>query len=237
MATNFLSTAANPILPPLSPSPPSPSSSSSASSLFAYGYPIKCNFKRQTILCKSVNRLPAAALHGPVVTKRTLSLSFLTSFVLSFTGKGSSDANAAILEADDDEELMEKVKKDRKKRLERQGVINSSKKEKEYLQDVVYNLSKVGQAIENNDLTTASSVLGGSTNTEWVQKANVALNKLSSSPEEKDAVDIFNSSLATLISSVSKNDVESSKLAFVSSASAFEKWTTMTGLFEQLKGL
>ncbi|KAI9071175.1 hypothetical protein K1719_046855 [Acacia pycnantha] len=68
--------------------------------------------------------------------------------------------------------------------------------------------------------------------------------QLSSNPEEKDAVDIFNSSLATLISSgglhrlhVSKNDVESSKLAFVSSASAFEKWTTMTGLFEQLKGL
>jgi len=44
-------------------------------------------------------------------------------------GKGCSDANAAILEADDDEELLEKVKKDRKKRLERQGVISSSNKE------------------------------------------------------------------------------------------------------------
>ncbi|XP_054820288.1 thylakoid lumenal 16.5 kDa protein, chloroplastic-like [Prosopis cineraria] len=230
MATNFLPTAANPIL-----SPSSPSSSSSPSSLLAYGYPLKCNFKRQTILCKSVN-LPAV-LHRPVVTKRILSLSFLTNFVLSLAGKGSSDANAAILEADDDEELLEKVKRDRKKRLERQGVISSSTKEKEYLQDLVYNLSKVGQAIENNDLATAGSVLGGSTNTDWVQKANVAFNKLSSSPEEKDEVDIFNSSLASLISSVAKNDVESSKLAFVSSASAFEKWTSMTGLFAQLKGL
>ena len=36
---------------------------------------------------------------------------------------------------------------------------------------------------------------------------------------------------------VSKNDVETSKLAFVSSATAFEEWTTMTGLVEQLKGL
>ncbi|PKA63195.1 Thylakoid lumenal 16.5 kDa protein, chloroplastic [Apostasia shenzhenica] len=36
---------------------------------------------------------------------------------------------AAILEADDDEELLERVKKDRKKRLQRQGVVSSSSAE------------------------------------------------------------------------------------------------------------
>ncbi|KAJ6731917.1 THYLAKOID LUMENAL 16.5 KDA PROTEIN CHLOROPLASTIC [Salix purpurea] len=122
-----------------------------------------------------------------------------------------SSANAAILEADDDEELMEKVKKDRKKRLERQGVISSANKEKGYLQDIVYKLSKVGQFIDNNDLSAASSVLGGSTDTDWVKKANIAFTKLSSSPEEKTQVDTFNSSLASLISSVTSNDIESSK--------------------------
>ncbi|PPR89021.1 hypothetical protein GOBAR_AA31662 [Gossypium barbadense] len=152
-------------------------------------------------------------------------------------GNGCSNAIAAILEADDDEELLEKVKKDRKKRLERQGVISSSGQEKGYLQDVVYKLSEIGQAIDNNDLSTASSVLGGSTDTEWVKNANVAFNKLSSSPEEKTQVETFNSSLASLISSVTKNDVESSKVAFVTSATAFEKWTTLTGLVGQLKGL
>ena len=75
-----------------------------------------------------MNHLQEAISH-PVVTKRTLSLSFLTSFVLPFAGSGSLDVHAAILEADDDEELLEKVKRDRKRRLERQGVINSSKKE------------------------------------------------------------------------------------------------------------
>lgn len=45
-------------------------------------------------------------------------------------GKGEPHAEAAPLEAEDDLELLEKVKKDRKKRLERQGVINSSTKEK-----------------------------------------------------------------------------------------------------------
>ena len=57
---------------------------------------------------------------------------YFSAFVLSLPGKGlfsDSNANAAILEADDDEELLEKVKKDRKKRIQRQEVINSSKKE------------------------------------------------------------------------------------------------------------
>ncbi|XP_061350800.1 thylakoid lumenal 16.5 kDa protein, chloroplastic isoform X1 [Gastrolobium bilobum] len=230
MATNFLSTA-NPFC--------LPSSSSFSPSLSlatpAYVYqPMKCSVKRQLTLCKAVNE---AELCPPSLTKRGISISIVTSFVLSFAGKGCLDANAAILEAEDDEELMEKVKKDRKKRLERQGVINSSTKETEYLQDLVYKLSEVGQAIENNDLPTAGSVFGKGTDTDWVQKANIALNKLSSSPEEKTEVDIFNSSLASLVSSVSRNDVESSKLAFVSSASAFEKWTSLTGLVVQLKGL
>jgi len=49
--------------------------------------------------------------------------------VLSLSGKGLFDAKAAIVEADDDVELLEKVKKDRKKRLEKQRVISSSTKE------------------------------------------------------------------------------------------------------------
>ena len=47
-----------------------------------------------------------------------------------------------------------------------------------YLQDIVYKLSKVGQFIDNNDLSAASSVLGGSTDTDWVKKANIAFTKV-----------------------------------------------------------
>ncbi|XP_020225851.1 thylakoid lumenal 16.5 kDa protein, chloroplastic [Cajanus cajan] len=210
---------------------PSSSSSLSLATRTDVYHPIKCSVKKQLTLSKAVNE---PAIHPPILTKRGLSISFVTTFVLSLTGE---DANAAILEADDDEELLEKVKRDRKKRIERQGVISSSTKETAYLQDLVYKLSEVGKAIENNDLPTAASVFGSGTDTDWVQKANIALNKLSASPEEKTEVDTFNSSLASLISSVIGNDVESSKLAFVSSASAFEKWTSLTGLIVQLKGL
>ena len=48
----------------------------------------------------------------------------------------------------------------------------------EYLQDLVYKLSKIGLAIDNNDLSTAGLVLGGSTDTDWVKNANKAFNKV-----------------------------------------------------------
>ncbi|XP_011017782.1 PREDICTED: thylakoid lumenal 16.5 kDa protein, chloroplastic-like [Populus euphratica] len=235
MATTFLSTAK----PFLSSSTPTSLSSLTNRTLLFSCPQQKCNPRRPLTSCKALSdgSHPGPAASPIIITKRSLSICFLTSFVFSLASRGSSSANAAILEADDDEELLEKVKKDRKKRLERQGVISSANKEKGYLQDLVYKLSKVGQAIDNNDLSTASSVLGGSTDTDWVKKANIAFTKLSSSPEEKIEVDTFNSSLASLISSVTSNDIESSKSAFVSSATAFEKWTTLTGLFGQLKGL
>ncbi|KAK0571143.1 hypothetical protein LWI29_011718 [Acer saccharum] len=224
MATPFLSTA-NTFLSSTT------LSSSSSSSLVGLHKP------HQT-LCKAFST-ESPSISPTEITKRSLSISFITGLVFILAGNGGRvDANAAILEADDDDELMEKVKKDRKKRLERQGVINSSKQETGYLQDLVFKLSKVGQAIENKDLSTANSVLGGSTDTDWVQRANIAFTKLSSGrPEEKTEVDTFNSSLASLISSVTRNDIESSKIAFVASASAFEKWTSLTGLVGKLKGL
>ncbi|KAK3038035.1 hypothetical protein RJ639_032014 [Escallonia herrerae] len=215
------------------PSIPSSSScSTSSSSINGQKHNLRWHFITQ---CKAVN--DNSPLSSPILSKRSLSLSFTTTFLISLAGKSYFDANAAILEADDDLELLEKVKKDRKKRIEKQGVISSSNKETAYLQDVIYKLSKVGQAIENNDLPAASSVLGQTTDTEWIKKANAALTKLSSSSEEKTEADAFYSSLSSLISSVIQKDIEASKIAFVASASAFEKWTTITGLVGQLKGL
>ncbi|CAN4094594.1 unnamed protein product [Withania somnifera] len=202
-----------------------PSSSSFSTSIIP-----KTASGKQIIVCKAENVRTFSPI---VVSKRSLSISLASSLLLLLTG----NANAAILEADEDDELMEKVKRDRKKRLERQGIINSSSKEKGYLQDLVYKLSKVGQAIVNNDLSAASSVIGQTTDADWVQKVNSAFNKFSGSDEEKTEVDSFNSSLSSLVSSVSKNDIEGSKTAFVASASAFEKWSTLTGFIEELKGL
>ncbi|XP_040381185.1 thylakoid lumenal 16.5 kDa protein, chloroplastic [Oryza brachyantha] len=172
-----------------------------------------------------------------VVGRRTgLASCLLAAVAASFSGAGAGAARAAILEADDDIELLERVKEDRKKRLQKQGVISSSGTETGYLQDLIYKLSKVGQAIDKNDLPAASTVLGPNSDAQWVQNVNAAFTKFSSSPEEKNMVDSFNSSLASLITSVNKSDVDSSKSAFVSSATTLEKWITSAGLSGQLKG-
>lgn len=65
---------------------------------------------------------------APLPRRQYLAVAASCLAALSLAGV-TPPARAAILEADDDVELLEKVKKDRKKRLERQGVINSSARE------------------------------------------------------------------------------------------------------------
>ncbi|GFP91085.1 thylakoid lumenal 16.5 kDa protein chloroplastic [Phtheirospermum japonicum] len=205
------------------------------------------------IVCKTGKNEGSSSSNIVISSRRSICIKLITAVTTTFALNSLADkANAAILEAEDDEELLEKVKNDRKKRLEKQGVISSSAKETAYLQDLVYKLSEIGKAIEKNDLSAASSVLGSGKDTEWVQKVNSAFTKLSSSEEEKTEVDAFNSAFSSLISTasqrtersidngifaVSKKDIEGSKVAFVECASAFEKWTVLSDLVEQLKGL
>ncbi|KAL9258335.1 Thylakoid lumenal 16.5 kDa protein, chloroplastic-like protein [Drosera capensis] len=93
---------------------------------------------------------------------------------------------AAILEADDDEELLEKMMRSTVGDesvgpcidIDLVSYSHWLRERQAYLQDVIYKLSQVGQAIENNYLATASSVLGKSTETKWIQKAIAAFNKV-----------------------------------------------------------
>ncbi|CAN0838614.1 Thylakoid lumenal 16.5 kDa protein, chloroplastic [Linum grandiflorum] len=217
----------------------SPTQSPYSSSL-AFLHPKTSAGKRHPNLFRCFSESSEESPICPVVTSRRRSLTsicLITAASFSSLLINTNSGNAAILEADEDDELMEKIKQDRKKRIERQGLLTSSKQETGYLQEVVFKLSKAGQAIEKNDLPAATSVLGNNTDTDWVQKANLAFAKLSFDLEEKTQVDAFNSSLASLISSVVGNDIESSKVAFVASATAFEKWSNLTGIVTQLKGL
>lgn len=47
-----------------------------------------------------------------------------------------------------------------------------------YLQELIYKLNRVGQAIENNDVTAAGSVLGRNMDADWLQNVNVAFAKV-----------------------------------------------------------
>ncbi|PIA42416.1 hypothetical protein AQUCO_02000101v1 [Aquilegia coerulea] len=232
MAKSLLSTAKT--ILPLTSSSPSPSSSPNAC-IFPHSNNVKKSNSSIMTQCKAISE--SVRLISPILTKRSLTINFTTILTLSLAGKGFFDANAAILEAEDDLELLEKVKKDKQKRIERQELFSASPTETAYLQELVYKLGKVGQAIQDNKLSVASSVLGPTINADYIKQANRAFSKLSSSPEEKTEVDTFNSALASLITSVSQRDITSTKIAFVSSVVSLEKWTTLAGLIGQLKGL
>ena len=111
----------------------SKSLSSSSSSLSLTIFLQKSNVIRQQLLvpfCKTKDTESSSSSVSLCLSKRSFALSLSSSFLLSLAGKGGRLAEAVPLEDEDDLELLEKVKKDRKKRIERQGIINSSSKEK-----------------------------------------------------------------------------------------------------------
>lgn len=79
---------------------------------------------------------PSASASASAVGRRE-GLFFLTAVATTVAQQlplpSLSKSWALVLEAEDDLELLEKVKNDRKKRLERQGVINSSAAETGHL--------------------------------------------------------------------------------------------------------
>lgn len=143
----------------------------------------------------------------------------------------------ALLEADDDDSLLEKVKEDKRKRIQKRSTaINEFVKESEFVQVAVYKLSEAGQAIDGGDFSKATSVLSQQ-NAEWIRDIQAALDKVSSNSDEKAVAGDFRSALSSLQAAVKSGDSSSSRTAFVASAEALDKWTRLTGLAEKVRGL
>jgi len=142
----------------------------------------------------------------------------------------------AILENDDDDELLEKVKRDRKAKIEKRSSLGQYKGQEAMVQKAVYKLSSVGKAIDEGDYAAATLVLGASMDTDWLKDLASATSTVSSSAAEKEAASTLTSSLASLQSAMLQDDGESAKKSFVVSAEALEKWSRLTGLFAELQG-
>ncbi|KAG0598496.1 hypothetical protein M758_12G079200 [Ceratodon purpureus] len=143
----------------------------------------------------------------------------------------------ALLEADDDDSLLEKVKEDKKKRIQKRSTaINEFVKESGFVQVAVYKLSEAGQAIDGGDYSKATAVLAQQ-NADWIRDIQAALSKVSSNPDEKAAADSFRTALSSLQAAVKSGDSVSSRTAFIASAEALDRWTRLTGLSEKVVGL
>jgi hypothetical protein len=143
----------------------------------------------------------------------------------------------ALLEADDDDSLLEKVKEDKRKRIQKRSTaINDFIKESGFVQTAVYKLSEAGQAIDGGDFSKATAVLAQQ-NSDWIRDIQAALKKVSSSSDEVAVADTFRSSLTSLQAAVKSGDSNSSRTAFIASAEALDKWARLTGLAEKVVGL
>jgi len=142
----------------------------------------------------------------------------------------------ALIEADDDEELLEKVKKDRKAKIEKRSSLGSYKGQEALVQKAVYKLSSVGKAIDEGDLTAASAVIGASLDTDWLKELTAATSAVSTNADESKAAGFLSDSLSSLQTAVSGSSNDKAKEAFVVSAEALEKWTRLTGIYQELQG-
>lgn len=148
--------------------------------------------------------------------------------LLSFSVKPAM----ALLEADDDDELLEKIKQGRKNKIQKRESLGTYKNEAASVQKAVYKLGFAGQALDESDFAAASVVLGA----DWTKEISDALAKVSSNAEERDVASTFTSSLGSLQAAVLKDDVDGAKGAYVQTVTSLEKWTALTGLLEEIQG-
>lgn len=153
-------------------------------------------------------------------------------------------ANALLLD-DEDEEMVEKAKANRSKRLAQQRETTRQFIKEEGLGDrrldqelvpvqkAVYQLAKSGSQLESGDLKAVSSTLSGS----WVSDFEKAALLVSTSEDTKSSAASIFSQIGSLKSAAGSGDLKGSKQQFVAVVQAVQSWVSSSGLSGNLKGL
>mmetsp|Transcript_36490 Transcript_36490/g.107768 ORF Transcript_36490/g.107768 Transcript_36490/m.107768 type:complete len:207 (-) Transcript_36490:100-720(-) len=144
----------------------------------------------------------------------------------------------ALLPDEEDEELIEKAKANRKARLEQQrlttrqfmadeGLKNKElERELEPVQRGVYELAKAGSQVQDGELKAAASTLGG----DW-------LDAFARSAGRFGSPDAVVASIGDLKAATSKGDGKASKRAYVEVVDAVQAWAATASLTDRLQGL
>lgn len=151
----------------------------------------------------------------------------------------------ALIPDEEDEELLERAKANRQKRiaaqkettrtfLQEEGVTNRTlNAELVPVQKAVFQLAKSGSEIESGDLRAASSTLSGG----WVGDFERATGQLDASDAEAASAKAILAGINSLKATTGKGDVKASKQEFVTLVAAVQDWAVSTGLSASLKGL
>ncbi|GLC40988.1 hypothetical protein PLESTB_000954800 [Pleodorina starrii] len=147
----------------------------------------------------------------------------------------------ALIPDEDDEDLVEKAKANRRARLAQQrGVtrefmtaenLKDARLEQELVsvQKAVYKLSKSGSQLESGDLKAAASTLSES----WVAEFTAVASTISGT----DAAGKLSSAIQDVKAAAAAGDSASSKRQFTSLVSDLQSWASATGLAGSLRGL
>lgn len=151
----------------------------------------------------------------------------------------------ALIPDDDDEELVEKARANRAKRLaaerETQQAFSRSAKgldrvlEQELIpvQRAINNLAQSGAQLEAGDVKAAAGTLSGG----WVREFEAAANKLSYTDGSKDSAAAVFASLSSLQDAAAKGSAADAKRGFVATVSALKGWVAAANVGADLKGI
>eukprot|EP00879_Flechtneria_rotunda_P001730 GHRR01001893.1.p2 GENE.GHRR01001893.1~~GHRR01001893.1.p2 ORF type:complete len:228 (+),score=65.93 GHRR01001893.1:44-685(+) len=193
--------------------------------------------RAQTTTCAAVRNANVA---GEAVNRRAAMAGFYVATAGVFVPKAW-----ALIPNEEDEELLERAKANRQKRLAlqkettRDFIREEGLKDKQLnselipVQKAVNQLAKSGAQLEAGDLKAVSSTL----NSSWVDDFQRATAVLDASDSQKDQAAAIFDGISGLKASVGSGDLRASKQKFVSLVAAVEGWAKTTGLAADLKGL
>jgi hypothetical protein len=151
----------------------------------------------------------------------------------------------ALIPDEEDEELLEKAKANRQKRLAAQKEVTREFLREDGLKDklldselipvqkAVIQLAKSGSQLESGDLKAASATLSSG----WVDEFKRATQVLDANDTEQARAAAIFDGISSLQDATKKGDVKASKQTFVAVVSAVQDWANSTGLAANLKGL
>mmetsp|Transcript_23285 Transcript_23285/g.59517 ORF Transcript_23285/g.59517 Transcript_23285/m.59517 type:complete len:196 (-) Transcript_23285:466-1053(-) len=146
----------------------------------------------------------------------------------------------ALIPDEEDEELLEKARANRAKRLQEERATQRAFMQEEGLKDrnldqelvpvqkAVYKLAQSGSQLEAGDVKAASRTLSEG----WVADFVAAAKRVSTSPP-----DAVLAQLDALQAAASKGDAKASKRSYVELVDALQAWASASSLTATLKGL
>ncbi|KAK9832099.1 hypothetical protein WJX81_006978 [Elliptochloris bilobata] len=153
----------------------------------------------------------------------------------------TSPAARALIPDDDDEELIEKAKANRKARLASEKEVETEFKksggfaegEVVVVQRAVNRLARSGEALAAGDLSTVAATVTGA----WVSELEKVAAGLSTSDAARESVGAVLQGINRLGENAKSGALEDAKRSFVTSVSALQSWAETAGIAGELKGL